>query len=100
MGLQYSENLTSENDLIAGPYHPAFGELVFSGYIKRKILSKIKQHKIKGKNKVTIRINPVEISKGRGHKNQNIIEIKNEFNIDLIFIADKTVMRGEIETEV
>lgn len=100
MGLQYSENLTSENDLVAGPYHPAFGELVFSRIYKEKILSKIKDYKFKGKNKVTVRINPNEISKGRGHKNQNIIEIKNEFNIDLIFIADKTVMKGEIETEV
>ncbi len=30
MGLQHSENLTSEKDLTAGPYHPAFGELVLS----------------------------------------------------------------------
>lgn len=100
MGLQHSENLTSEKDLIAGPYHPAFGELVFSEVFKNKIISIIENRKIKEGNELVLKINPGELSKARGHKNYNINIIKRTYNIDLKFIPDMSIKKGQIETEV
>jgi len=100
MGLQHSENLTSEKDLIAGPYHPAFGELVFSEIFKSKITSIIENKNIKKGSELVLKINPGELSKAKGHKNNNINKIKEKYNINLKFISDGSLKKGQIETEV
>jgi histone acetyltransferase (RNA polymerase elongator complex component) len=100
MGLQHSENLTSEKDLTAGPYHPAFGELVLSEIFRNRIISKILQYNLNDKKEILIKINSSELSKARGHKNYNIKSIKENYNIDLKFITDDSFKKGQIEIEV
>ncbi len=100
MGLQHSENLTSERDLIAGPYHSAFGELVFSKIYKNIIIKKIQTDKLFDSKFVKFRINSKEVSKVRGHKNSNLKFIKEKFDMDLILITDDCLEKGQIETEV
>lgn len=100
MGLQHSDNLTLEKDLIAGPYHPAFGELVFSEIYKNKMIDIIENRNLQKAKELTIRINPGEGSKVRGQKNSNIKAIKNIYGIDLIFKTDDIIKKGQIEIEV
>ena len=100
MGLQHSENLTLEKDLIAGPYHPAFGELVFSEIYKNKIISIIEKNNLQEYKELKIRVSPGEISKIRGQKNSNTKKIKEKFNINLLFIEDSFIEKGQLEIEV
>lgn len=100
MGLQHSDNLTLEKDLIAGPYHPAFGELVFSEIYKNKMLSIIEEKNLQHSKKLKVIINPGELSKARGQKNNNTKAIKEIFDIDLVFIVDDFLEKGQIEIEV
>ena len=100
MGLQHSDNLTAEKDLIAGPYHPAFGELVFSEIYKNKIISIIKNKNLYETKALNVIVSPGEISKVRGQKNSNTKKIKKDFDIDLLFIEDSFIEKGQLEIEV
>lgn len=68
VGLQMSENLTLERDLVAGPFHSAFGELCESYILNNSIFNLIKEMEILLKRevreeKVEILISERKISK-------------------------------------
>jgi len=67
MGLCSSD--INDSDIIAGAYHPAFGELVESEIIYDMLADDIK--KIKSNN-IIIRVNKKNMSKVVGHKRKNI----------------------------
>ncbi len=77
MGLQASDILQDSNSMLAGPWHPAFGHLVFSEIFFDKIfdlindLSKTKLSKI-----ITLRVHPSSLSRLRGDKNYNMERLK------------------------
>ena len=68
IGLQNTEEITDpaeeSSQVIAGPYHPAFRQLVESGMWYDEIVQKIKKFNIKVMQ-VTIRANPENIKKGK-----------------------------------
>lgn len=71
LGLQSQENFHSGKDLVAGPYHPAFRQLVDDVLVRRELEKRLK--KSKGNDSiVTISINPLDINNFVGHKKQNI----------------------------
>ncbi len=72
IGLQADEELCSPGNIIAGPFHPAFGEIVKSMVLRRKLTPQILAHSENGSKKVRIYISKKEISKLRGQKNSNI----------------------------
>ena len=76
MGLQASNNLRPGSTVLAGPYHPAFGHLVFSDIFLDLAKSAINEKKNPLGNSITIQVHPKNISKMRGLKNQNVLEIK------------------------
>jgi len=67
LGLHPSEGLLHGNDLVAGPFHVAFGEMVHSR-IWQDILMKISPEK---KSDITIFVNPQQISRAVGHRGAN-----------------------------
>ncbi len=93
MGLQPSESL--EETLIAGPYHPAFGELVMSrDWLKKtkRLLSKYPAKKIK------MTISARDLSAFTGRKRVNIDRLK-ELGLQerIEIIADQHMERGKIK---
>ena len=80
IGLQASPELDGDLSVLAGPYHPAFGHMVYS----RVFLDTIVEF-ITGKGEVgselSIGVNPRNISRLRGYRNENITHIKNHFPI-------------------
>ncbi len=76
MGLQASEMLESDDARIAGPWHPAFGHLVFSELFYDKLITLMEElpHK-KKETAVTILVHPRSESRLRGDKNQNLIKL-------------------------
>ncbi len=90
MGLQASDDLDKGSDILAGPYHPSFGHLVFSEIFLDKAVSLLESNRsIKNlsTDNIIMKVHPRSISKMRGLKNQNISKLKKKFNIKTITVA-------------
>jgi len=99
MGLQATEDLADESTVLAGPYHPAFGHLVYSELFLDAACAALKAADPTATN-VTIFVNPRRISSMRGLKNANIMLLKRQFGlaeIDIvpdINLADDSIKIG------
>jgi len=81
MGLCSSD--ISAADVIAGAYHPAFGELVEGELIYDALAEDLEKHPAAGQALV-IRANKKNMSKIVGHKRKNINRLQKIFNIKII----------------
>ena len=75
IGLQNTNTIDepghNESEVVAGPYHPAFRQLVESSMWYDSVVEEIKQFNTKVKL-VQVRANPVNINNIIGHKKENI----------------------------
>ncbi|MBW2563758.1 MAG: radical SAM protein [Deltaproteobacteria bacterium] len=83
MGLQASEDLEKGSEILAGPYHSAFGHLVFSRVFLDRATA-ILETEVSVRDEVCIKVHPRSISKMRGLKNRNVKTLKRKFNIKSI----------------
>ena len=83
MGLQASEDLEKGSEILAGPYHSAFGHLVFSRVFLDMATAILNSEKY-AQGEIIIKVHPRSISKMRGLKNRNIETLKRKFNIQSI----------------
>ena len=93
MGLQASEDLDS-GSVLAGPYHPAFGQLVYSEIFLAAACAAIESANLTAAN-VAIFVNPRRISTMRGLKNSNIAQLKKRFAFEKIDIIPDSSMDDE-----
>ncbi|HUV51185.1 MAG TPA: radical SAM protein [Anaerolineae bacterium] len=99
MGLQASEGLDKRSTMLAGPYHPAFGDLVYSEIFLDKAES-ILESKEKLHDIISIKVNPKNISKMRGLKNRNIKILKQKFHVRSVeIIPDMTLSENMLEID-
>lgn len=89
VGLHPSEGLLSGDELIAGPFHPSFKELVFTNMWK-KILSPLLTN-ITNEN-IKILVPPNEINYAIGYKSYNRKMLLQKYN-SVRFIPDITVLQ-------
>jgi len=82
IGLQ--PTLELERDYLAGPYHPAFRQLVESAIFFDLAASLLQVSQKKGQARFLC--HPKEISNLRGQKNENILRLKKHFKLSDIFI--------------
>lgn len=80
IGLQSSDNISLGKDVIAGPYHPAFGEIVYSLIYRDIIDEYISNFYSKYLN---IEISNNKISQLIGHNKSNIKFFKEKYGIDI-----------------
>lgn len=86
MGLQATEDLREGISILAGPYHPAFGHLVYSEIFLDNIIGVLKSESVLPEE-ITIRVHPASVSKLRGLKNGNIGKIKRLFDIKSVRVV-------------
>jgi histone acetyltransferase (RNA polymerase elongator complex component) len=80
LGLQSTESLRNDGELLAGPYHPAYGELVESRLMLEQLKDLICRIEVKVKpHKVKILFNTRDYSKVIGHKRTNSSILKSIF---------------------
>ncbi|MFY9174778.1 MAG: radical SAM protein [Peptococcia bacterium] len=79
LGLQAADNLSPEHDLVTGPYHPSYGELVQSKVMLEQLEFDLAKMKDKGK-KLTIYCNPRDISKVTGQKRINLQSLQDRYS--------------------
>ena len=103
VGLQNTDEITDPNiegsEVVAGPYHPAFRQLVESGLWYDTIVAKIKQLNVKVK-KVQVTVNPQDVNNVVGHKRENIEKLKDMYTLDLIVKQDEKIKQGKLELVV
>ena len=85
MGLQASQDLENGSTILAGPYHPAFGHLVYSEIFLDMAVAQIESSALKT-DSISIRANPGDVSKLRGLRNRNIEILKKKFGFESIAI--------------
>ena len=103
IGLQNTEEITDPSEessqVIAGPYHPAFRQLVESGMWYDEIVQKIKKFNIKVMQ-VTIKANPENINNIIGHKKENVLKLREFYDVDVIVKPDENIKKGKFEIEI
>ena len=103
VGLQNTDEITDPNnegsEVVAGPYHPAFRQLVESGLWYDMIVSKIKKLNVKVK-KVEAIVNPQDANNVIGHKRENIEKLKEMYTLDLIVKQDENIKPGKLELQI
>ena len=101
--LQNTDSITDpskeESEVVAGPYHPAFRQLVESGIWYDAIVDKIKKLNAKVK-KVEVTVNPHDANNVIGHKRENIEKLKELYTLDLIVKQDQNIKPGKIKIEI
>jgi len=99
IGLQPTEEISEGNDLVAGPFHPAFRELV-EGSIYNDLVYDVIMKNLKKpifSNKVLVNINPKDISKLYANSKSFFNNMKKQIKTISIYICqDIAVKRGSI----
>ena len=75
MGLQASDGLADPTELLAGPYHPAFGHLVHGEIVLDAIRTALVGMDILP-NKLSIRIHPTMVSRVQGLNKRNLYYLR------------------------
>jgi radical SAM protein (TIGR01212 family) len=103
VGLQNTDEIAEpenkESEVVAGPYHPAFRQLVESAMWYDAIVGKIKKLNVKVKE-VEVTVNPVDSNNVIGHKKENVLKLKDTYDVDLILKQDETVKQGKSKIEI
>lgn len=103
VGLQNTDEICNpenkESEVVSGPFHPAFGQLVESSMWYDAIVEKIKKLNVKVKE-VEVTVNPIDVNNVIGHKKENVIKLKNTYEVDLIVKQDEKIKQGKSKIEI
>lgn len=103
MGLQNTDIISdpenAKSEVVAGPYHEAFGQLVEDSIWYDSILEKIKKFNVKVKE-IEIEINPENINNVVGHKKENIKKLKELYDVDVKVAQSKNIKPGKFEIKI
>lgn len=103
IGLQNTEEITDpqgeKSQVVAGPYHPAFRQLVEAGMWYDAIVGKIKKLNVKVKE-VQVTVNPIDANNVIGHKKENVVKLKETYDVDLILKQDEKIRQGKSKIDI
>lgn len=104
IGLQPTDNIMEGKDVVAGPFHPAFRQLVESQIFKESIDKAIASYE-KKVEKIEFILNPKSISNLVGLRKCNLNFFKSKYNVSTIKITkaldqSKKVIKVKINDEM
>ncbi len=103
LGLQNTNTIDepghNESEVVAGPYHPAFRQLVESSMWYDSVLEHIKQFNTKVKV-VEIRANPMNINNIIGHKKENINKLNEIYDVEVNVTSDESIRPGDFKVNI
>lgn len=95
MGLQPTPETEKQGTLLAGPYHPSFGHMVYSEVVLDGIAAVLADDTVG--TDLIIRSNPKNISIARGLKNQNIQTLIRQYGVTSVqVIPDNTLDKNTL----
>ncbi len=86
IGLQPAEELERPGTILAGPYHPAFRQLVESSLFLERMRGALKNRKDESDTAVIL-VNPKDMSSAIGQRRSNIGVLKKEFRLNGMWIV-------------
>lgn len=92
-GLQASEELDNRVTVLAGPYHPAFGELVDAHIFYLMLAGFIEQNITTPVVNLIIHHHPQDSSKVRGQHNSCINRLKQRYNLETIKLYENLAVK-------
>jgi histone acetyltransferase (RNA polymerase elongator complex component) len=99
IGLMNSPSLREPGQIVAGPWHEAFGHLVKCMIYRTKIAPMLRPEKWKGRS-VIIGVHPREIPLLRGYKNEGVSWLEGLLGASVAkIVADKRLPPGNITVE-
>lgn len=104
MGLQTTDTISdnsknSDSQIVAGPYHETFRQLVEASINYDTIVKRIKSYNTKVKE-VEIVTSPENINNVVGYKRENINKLKEYYDVDVKLKQDKKIKNGKINIKV
>lgn len=97
MGLQATDDLQKGSTILAGPYHPSFGHLVYSEIFLDRAISAIRSENLKG-DAIALHVHPRSVSKMRGLKNDNMKKLRRKFHFQSIeIVADNSLKEDQLK---
>ena len=103
IGLQNTETISHienpNSEIVAGPYHETFRQLVESSICYDTILEKIKQFNVKVKE-VEICVHPKNVNNVVGYKKENIHKLKDIYEVDVVLKQDEKYPIEKIDVKV
>ncbi|MDY6950798.1 MAG: radical SAM protein [Thermodesulfobacteriota bacterium] len=97
MGLQPSSSLRARGQVVAGPFHPAFGHLVHSAHFLDLATEALASEK-RLPRRVTVKVHPPDVPKLVGQKRENIKRLVARFHLErLQVLPDETVAENTVE---
>ena len=103
IGLQNTEEISDPSketsQVVAGPYHPAFRQLVESSMWYDSLLNEIKKVNTKV-IQVKIIANPENINNIIGHKKENVLKLKEVYDVDVTVESIKEIKPGKFKLEI
>jgi len=83
IGLQPTDLIAEGKEVLYGPFHPAFRQLVETSFfldeIKREVNELKSRIRLEVNQEITLLCNPKDLSQVVGHNRSNIIELKKEY---------------------
>ncbi len=96
---EISNSIEEKNEIVAGPYHPAFRQLVETSMWYDAVLEKIKKLNVKVKQ-VEVIVNPNDANQVIGYKNENVLKLKETYDVDMTIKQDENIKQGKIKLKV
>ena len=100
IGLQTTDTICNPekegSEVVAGPYHESFRQLVESSMYYDLIVDKIKKVNMTVKE-VEVRVNPQDINNIVGYKRENILKLKDAYDVDIKIEQDIKCKPKKIE---
>ncbi|MEG2459525.1 MAG: radical SAM protein [Clostridia bacterium] len=99
-GLHITEELAEESNFIAGPMHPAFGQMIQARIVRNKIDFEIQQIINSESKKIIIEAPQLMINYIVGVKRENIKYFNNKYNIDIYVNINKDLEKDTFKCKV
>ncbi len=97
MGLQHEEGFDEPGIILAGPYHPAFGHLVYSEIFFDRVKMVMASESVRGKS-LQIGVHPRNVSRMRGLNNENIIRLNELFHpVSVDILSDTNITEDNLK---
>jgi len=87
LGLHTTKEMEADDNIIAGPFHPAFRSLVEGAIFFDMASDLLKSADLKDRN-IVFSVAPKDVSNLRGMKNRNIKILKESFNLTEIHVRE------------
>jgi len=96
IGLQPTENINENSDVVAGPFHPAFRQLVESKLMLNRVESIICEKGLQHEKHLVIRTGRRNISNVIGQKKENINYLKKKYGFLSIKIEEDEILNNKL----